>query len=176
METKPIGQADGQASAKRGWLHELMELLALMVGRVPAYGKLAWALWREPGLLRARTVLLIGGLAYSVSPVDLVPGFVPGAGQLDDFLALLYALRSALRSLPAASRDARLQAVGLDPAVLDEDIGRVRAGLGLLARQVLRAGLWTARLGLRTVGAGLRLVGWGAAGLAKGMRRRRPGP
>ncbi|WP_324668912.1 YkvA family protein [Geochorda subterranea] len=176
VEAGSVGQAKGQTPSTRGWLSEIGALVAPVLGRVPAYGRLAWALWREPALSRARKALLIGGLAYSLSPVDLVPGFVPGAGQLDDLLALLYALRSALGALPAASREAHLRAVGLDPSTLEDDIARVRAALGLLARQGVRAGLWTARLGLRAAGLGLRLVGRGAVGLAKAVRRPRRGP
>jgi len=176
LEVGPVEQAKGQAPSTRGWLSEIGELLAPVLGRLPAYGRLVWSLWREPELPRVRKALLMGGLAYSLSPVDLVPGFVPGVGQLDDLLALLYALRSALAALPAASRDAHLQAVGLDPSMLDDDIARVRGALGKLARQGVRAGLWTVRLGLRAAGLGLRLVGRGAVGLARAVRRQRRGP
>ena len=167
---------EGEGAPARGWMGEIAALLTPVLGRLPAYGRLAWALWREPALSRGRKALLMGGLAYSLSPVDLVPGFVPGAGQLDDLLALLYALRSALGALPAALREAHLQAVGLDPSTLDDDIARVRAALGRFTREGLRAGLWTARLGLRAAGLGLRLVGRGAVGLARVVRRQRRGP
>jgi uncharacterized membrane protein YkvA (DUF1232 family) len=42
--------------------------------------------------------LLLGGLAiYLASPIDLVPDFVPVAGQLDDALVVALVLRSVLR-------------------------------------------------------------------------------
>ena len=34
----------------------------------------------------------LGALAYALSPVDLVPGFIPVLGQIDDFLVVVLAL------------------------------------------------------------------------------------
>lgn len=85
-------QAKGQEPSTRGWVSEIRALLAPVLGWLPAYGRLAVALWRDPALPRGRKALLVGGLAYSPSAVDLLPGFVPGVGQLDGLLALLYAL------------------------------------------------------------------------------------
>ncbi|HYS29314.1 MAG TPA: DUF1232 domain-containing protein [Candidatus Limnocylindria bacterium] len=41
---------------------------------------------------RARLILLLGFL-YAVSPVTIIPDFVPVVGKLDNFLALVLALR-----------------------------------------------------------------------------------
>ena len=92
METVNAGpqeQAKSQAPATRGWLNEIGALLAPVLERLPAYGRLAVAVWRDPALPRGRKALLVGGLAYSPSPVDLLPGFVPGEGPFEDLLALL---------------------------------------------------------------------------------------
>ena len=44
------------------------------------------------------TKLLLGGLvAYLASPIDLVPDFVPIAGQFDDALVVALVLRAVLR-------------------------------------------------------------------------------
>ena len=50
---------------------------------------------RVSGWRRAAIVLLI---AYLVMPIDLVPDFIPVAGQLDDVIAVAVALRLALRA------------------------------------------------------------------------------
>jgi uncharacterized membrane protein YkvA (DUF1232 family) len=45
-----------------------------------------------------RKVLLVGVIAYVASPIDLVPDFVPIAGQLDDAILVVLAIRILLRS------------------------------------------------------------------------------
>jgi uncharacterized membrane protein YkvA (DUF1232 family) len=47
---------------------------------------------------RRRKVLLAGLLGYLALPFDLVPDFVPVAGQLDDVLIVALVLRRFLRS------------------------------------------------------------------------------
>jgi uncharacterized membrane protein YkvA (DUF1232 family) len=52
----------------------------------------------EPRVPRRSRVVLGAVLAYLVSPIDLVPDFVPVAGQLDDAVLLALALRHLVRS------------------------------------------------------------------------------
>ena len=47
---------------------------------------------------RGRKLVLLALVAYLSVPVDLVPDFIPVAGQLDDVLVAALALRYALRS------------------------------------------------------------------------------
>ncbi len=49
---------------------------------------------------RARVILLIGFL-YAVSPVTLIPDFVPVIGKVDNVLALVLALRWSSKMIPA---------------------------------------------------------------------------
>jgi uncharacterized membrane protein YkvA (DUF1232 family) len=52
--------------------------------------------------LSPRTVLAcIGALVYLVSPVDLVPDFIPGIGFLDDAVVLGLVLQSLAQDLAA---------------------------------------------------------------------------
>ncbi|HEX3279059.1 MAG TPA: DUF1232 domain-containing protein [Thermoleophilaceae bacterium] len=44
-----------------------------------------------------RKVVLVGVIAYVVSPIDIVPDFVPIAGQLDDAILVVIAIRVLLR-------------------------------------------------------------------------------
>jgi len=46
---------------------------------------------------RGRRLVLIGLLGYLVLPFDLVPDFIPVAGQLDDAVMVVLALRIVLR-------------------------------------------------------------------------------
>jgi len=47
---------------------------------------------------RRRKLALVALLGYLASPIDLVPDFIPVAGQLDDALAVVLVLRFVLRS------------------------------------------------------------------------------
>src|SRR5881628_2715073 len=54
-------------------------------------------LMRDPRVPRRRKLLLVGLVAYLALPFDLVPDFIPIAGQLDDVIVVTLALRSLLR-------------------------------------------------------------------------------
>src|SRR3954452_22521529 len=54
-------------------------------------------LLRDPGVSRASKLLLGGLVVYLASPIDLVPDFVPIAGQLDDALMVALVLRVVFR-------------------------------------------------------------------------------
>jgi uncharacterized membrane protein YkvA (DUF1232 family) len=53
---------------------------------------------REPRVPRRRKLLLLAVLGYLVVPVDLIPDFIPVAGQLDDALIVALVLRSLIKS------------------------------------------------------------------------------
>lgn len=139
-----------------------------LVRRLPSYARLAWALGRDPRLSRGSRAVLLGGVAYLASPIDLVPGFLPLAGQLDDAAVVLLALRAALRALPADAREAHLVAAGLRYEDLDHDLATVRSCAAWLARR-------GARLGWRGARAGGRLL-LRAAGSSARWAARRIGP
>lgn len=52
---------------------------------------------------RSTKLLLVGLVAYLLMPLDLVPDFIPVAGQLDDAIVVTLVLRRLLR---ATGRDA----------------------------------------------------------------------
>jgi len=55
---------------------------------------------------RRRKLLLAASVAYLAMPVDLVPDFIPVAGQLDDAIVVALALRSIKRAAgPAVIRE-----------------------------------------------------------------------
>jgi uncharacterized membrane protein YkvA (DUF1232 family) len=53
---------------------------------------------RDPRVPRRRKLLLAALLGYLTMPIDLVPDFIPIAGQLDDAIVLALVVRSVLRS------------------------------------------------------------------------------
>jgi uncharacterized membrane protein YkvA (DUF1232 family) len=50
---------------------------------------------------RGRKLLLLALIAYLATPIDLIPDFIPVAGQLDDAILVGLVLRSVLRSAGA---------------------------------------------------------------------------
>ncbi len=55
----------------------------------------------DPRTPRLSKILLGVAIGYFLSPVDLIPDFVPVLGQLDDLLIVPGLLYAALRSVPA---------------------------------------------------------------------------
>jgi len=56
-------------------------------------GRLLWAVARDPRVPWAAKAVAAGSLVYVVSPVDLVPDFIPGLGRVDDVFLVARALR-----------------------------------------------------------------------------------
>jgi uncharacterized membrane protein YkvA (DUF1232 family) len=108
--------------------------------RLPAYGRLAWRLAREPLLSKARRAALIAAAGYLLSPIDAVPGVIPVLGQLDDLLVGFAAIKLALAGLSPAQRHAHLTAVGLDDHTLADDLRSVGATTAWVARASARTG------------------------------------
>lgn len=52
---------------------------------------------RDPRLPRGRKLLLLALVGYLVLPFDLVPDFIPVAGQLDDAIVVAIVLRHLVR-------------------------------------------------------------------------------
>jgi uncharacterized membrane protein YkvA (DUF1232 family) len=110
-----------------------MEMVPVL-RRLPAYTRLAYGLLREPALHWSHKALLVGGVAYLLSPIDIIPGFLPVVGQLDDLAVTLWALRATLRAAPADVAERHLRERGLEWAMLDEDLRRIGRSGRLVAR------------------------------------------
>lgn len=126
-----------------------------LVRRLPGYARLAWALAHDPRLSRVRRLAVLAGAAYVISPIDLVPGFIPVVGQLDDMLVALAAIRFALDGLRPEFRAQQLSAVGFTQADLDADLRTTRAIAVWLARSGVRVGR---KVASEAVGVGRRLT------------------
>ncbi len=59
---------------------------------LPNLVKLLVRLTRDPRVPRRTKIVLAAALAYVVSPIDLVPEFIPVAGIADDVLLLAFAV------------------------------------------------------------------------------------
>jgi uncharacterized membrane protein YkvA (DUF1232 family) len=96
-----------------------------LAGFIPDCAVLVGRLARDRRIPRARRAVLFIVLGYLALPIDLVPDFLPGVGQLDDAVILGLALRLLVRGGgtelvreawpgPTASLQIVLRAAGLE--------------------------------------------------------------
>jgi uncharacterized membrane protein YkvA (DUF1232 family) len=122
------------------------ERFTAMVRRMPRYARLGWTLGRHPKVTGRRRLALVGAVTYLISPIDLVPGFIPVAGQLDDAAAILIAIGVALRSMQPHERAAVLSAAGIRAEDIDDDLRTIRASYAWMARRGVRLGVRATRV------------------------------
>lgn len=65
---------------------------------VPNFAKLLWRLGQDPRVPMGSKVLMYTSLAYVLFPIDLLPDVIPGIGQVDDVLLIVYAINRILRT------------------------------------------------------------------------------
>jgi uncharacterized membrane protein YkvA (DUF1232 family) len=83
-----------------------------------------WRLRSDPHApFRAKAALVFAGL-WVLSPIDLVPEFLPVIGPLDDMVVVAIALRYAARRVPRVVLE---EAWAGDPNLLDRLLGVPRA-------------------------------------------------
>jgi uncharacterized membrane protein YkvA (DUF1232 family) len=59
------------------------------------------AVYQHPRTPRVSRILLWAALAYAVSPIDIIPDFIPGVGHLDDLVIVPGLIVLALWLTPA---------------------------------------------------------------------------
>lgn len=79
--------------------------------RVKRDGVMLWFACRDPRTPWWLKAMALGVVAYALSPIDLVPDFIPVLGFLDDVILLPLLIWFIVRCLPESIRhDSRLQA------------------------------------------------------------------
>jgi uncharacterized membrane protein YkvA (DUF1232 family) len=98
-------------------------LLKDLAGFLPACVTLARRLRTDPRVpWQAKAAVIVAGL-WVLSPIDLLPEFLPVIGPLDDVVVVALALRYAARRVP---REVLLEAWPGEPRLLERLLG-VRA-------------------------------------------------
>ena len=89
-----------RTGAKRTVLHYIRQL--------PHFVRLLFGLITDPRVAMVDKILVFGAIAYIVTPIDLIPDFIPFIGEVDDVYLLVIALQrlisnagSTLRIAPA---------------------------------------------------------------------------
>ena len=63
------------------------------IRELPHYLRLLWGLARDPRVAVVDKLLVVGAAIYIVSPIDVIPDFIPFLGQVDDLYLLVLALQ-----------------------------------------------------------------------------------
>jgi uncharacterized membrane protein YkvA (DUF1232 family) len=92
-----------------------------LVAFIPACVTTARRLRRHPDVPRRAKVALLVAIVWTVSPIDLIPEFLPVIGPLDDIVVIAVALRYAARAVP---REVLLEAWPEEPRLLLRLLGR----------------------------------------------------
>jgi uncharacterized membrane protein YkvA (DUF1232 family) len=77
---------------------KLLRFLPLLWGRFRTEAKMVWAMLADPAAPLLAKLVAVLGLLYLISPIDILPDFIPILGWVDDgvvvalFLALAYKL------------------------------------------------------------------------------------
>jgi len=119
-EVEPTGRSLPEVFRAGGVLRDLALFL-------PHFVLLLKRLIGDPRVPRRSKLVLGGTLLYLVSPLDVVPDFVPGLGQVDDVVVVLLALHSLLNRVD--------ESVVLEHWDGNEDLIRaVRSGLSAVSQ------------------------------------------
>jgi uncharacterized membrane protein YkvA (DUF1232 family) len=91
---------------------------------LPSCVTAARTLRQDPAVPRRAKAALLVAVVWVVSPIDLLPEFLPVIGPLDDVVAVILLLRYAARSIP---RQTLLDAWPTDPRLLERLLGTTGA-------------------------------------------------
>jgi uncharacterized membrane protein YkvA (DUF1232 family) len=87
------------------------------IAELPRFLRLLGGLMTDPRVATLDKVLVVGAIAYIVTPVDFIPDFIPFLGEVDDLFLLMMALRRLMQN---AGRVVLLRHWSGDPEVLRE--------------------------------------------------------
>ena len=117
-------------------------LRAANVSRLATLLMALWKLARHRDTPRAAKWVALFTLAYALSPIDLIPDFIPVLGVLDDLVLVPLGITLAMKLTPPALWQARLR----EAEASTEKLPNLRWGIAIVV------GVWLLVLAL--------LVGW----------------
>ena len=102
-------------------------ILKDLAGFLPHCVTTARRLWGDPRVPRRAKAAVVFAALWVISPIDLIPEFLPVIGPLDDVVVVALALRYAARSVP---REVLMEAWPGSPRLLERLLGPVEGGAG----------------------------------------------
>ena len=85
-----------------------------------------WLAARDPRTPRLAKVLALVVAAYAISPIDLIPDFIPVIGYLDDLIIVPLGIMLVVRLIPSKLMDEYREAAS---NAAERPVSRVAAGL-----------------------------------------------
>jgi uncharacterized membrane protein YkvA (DUF1232 family) len=79
--------------------------------------------YRNPRLPLLSRALVIATVAYALSPIDLIPDFIPVLGYLDDLILVPVLIRASVRSIPAGIMEEARRSAAENPIRLRSNRG-----------------------------------------------------
>lgn len=105
--------------------------LVKLVNRLPLYAKVTLRLFRDPRVPVLLKGVILGVLAYIISPLDVVPDFFPVIGRLDDLGMALLLLEWFMTLSPRPVVQEHLAAVRTTPVKVATDLRKARKAMGV---------------------------------------------
>lgn len=84
---------EGGDSAPRGMRQSAKRTLVDVIKQIPAYLKLLGGLLTDRRVAGIDKLLVAGAILYILSPMDLIPDFIPFLGEVDDVYLLMMSLQ-----------------------------------------------------------------------------------
>ncbi len=134
-----------------------------VIGKLPSYSKLLIKLYKSRDIRKRHKVLLSMGIAYSLSPIELIPGIIPVAGQLDNLLIMLSCLEKVLNATEVEIRSGYLEEAGITLEEIREDIELTGETLKSIGRGTVKV-----------VSNAVKFVGYSALYGIRKLRRKNP--
>lgn len=79
--------------------------------------------YRNPDMPLAPKLLILLTLGYALSPIDLIPDFIPVLGYLDDLLLVPALIRLSVRLIPASVMEAARAEAASKPVSFSKNWG-----------------------------------------------------
>jgi uncharacterized membrane protein YkvA (DUF1232 family) len=109
-----------------------------IASRAPVYGRLIVELAVDGRVPWSRKALLGFAAAYVLSPIDLIPDFIPFFSRLDDVVVTIIALDLFLEGVPRELMIEKMYTLGIDGRELERDMEAARRILPLPIRTIAR--------------------------------------
>lgn len=146
----------------------LKQDIVLILKRMPSYAKLVYKLYKDKDVPKGAKTKLSLALGYNISPVDLIPGFIPVVGQIDNVYFTLRLLRAALKACPEEIASKHLKDTNITLKSIDKDIETSSKAMKEVGKRALK---FTGKAISATASATYRL-GKGAALFLKRKRNK----
>jgi len=109
-----------------------------IAARAPVYGRLVAELAVDGRVPWARKAILGIGAAYVLSPIDLIPDFIPFISRVDDVMVTIIALDLFFEGVPKELMIEKMYTLGIDGRELERDMEAARRFLPLPIRTLAR--------------------------------------